>query len=298
MYCSYDPAPRVQGGDLDDLLQRVAMENNTLILTMVNKPYAENNSMFDLFLQSFQEGEDTQQLIKHLLVVAVDQVSFDRCRQLHLHCYKLNTGGEDYSYEQFFSAKDYVKMMWRRLLFVADVVGRGYDILFTDSDVLWLRNPFPRLSFDDDMQVSCDRYRGEPYLGSLSDINAGFYFVRSNSKTIKLYKLWYESRDIGIHEQDVLQKLQKKRAFQELGLRFRLMETRHFSGFCQKSTDLSVVNTMHANCCKSMKAKLADLRSAFKAWKEYMASEYRTGSKGTWPNFTICRASLSLSRLP
>lgn len=109
------------------------MENNTLILTMINKPYAESNSMFDLFLQSFQAGEGTKQLIEHLLVVAVDQPSFDRCLQLHLHCYKFNIEGEDFSDEQFYRTKSFVKMMWGRLRFVADVLGRGYSILLSVS---------------------------------------------------------------------------------------------------------------------------------------------------------------------
>uniref|UniRef100_A0A5K1CZ34 Nucleotide-diphospho-sugar transferase domain-containing protein n=1 Tax=Nymphaea colorata TaxID=210225 RepID=A0A5K1CZ34_9MAGN len=109
------------------------MDNNTLIMTVINKPFAENNSVFDLFLQSFKTGEGTQQLIKHLLVVTVDHTAFNRCRQLHPHCYNLITEGEDFSGEQFYSTPDYVKLMWRRLLFVADVLGRGYNILFTVS---------------------------------------------------------------------------------------------------------------------------------------------------------------------
>ncbi|KAF3793012.1 hypothetical protein EJ110_NYTH02170 [Nymphaea thermarum] len=123
------------------------------------------------------------------VIVSLDQPAFDRCRRLHLHCYKLITDGVDFSGEKLFMSEDYLKMKWRRILFIEDVLRRGYDILFTDADILWLRNPFTRLSTENDLQLSCDRFIGRPYDNS-NDLMAGFYFARANNKTIELYKLW------------------------------------------------------------------------------------------------------------
>ncbi|XP_031481985.1 uncharacterized protein At1g28695-like [Nymphaea colorata] len=289
-FFSFDGFASSEDAGLDDVLKRASTENKTVILTIINKAYTENDSMLELFLQGLQQGEETQPLIQHLLLVAVDQAAFNRCQEIHPHCYRLSTGGVDFSGEELFMSKYYLDMMWRRLLFVAAVVRRGYNVVFTDADILWFRNPFPRFSLDDDVQISCDRYNGRPYDTS-NAINAGFYFVRSNIKTIKLYKLWYKSKDIGIHEQDVLQKLQTKDSFKKLGLKFRFLNTQYFAGFCQTSTDMREVNTMHANCCKSLKAKMADLSAFYGAWKNFTATTGHNTTTGTWPDAKACHAS-------
>ena len=87
------------------------MENKTLVITVVNKAYTKEGSLLDLFLQSFQLGEDTQFLRNHLLLVAVDQTSFDRCNLQGLHCYKLMTDGVDFSGEKLYMSNDFIKMM-------------------------------------------------------------------------------------------------------------------------------------------------------------------------------------------
>ncbi|CAN6461180.1 unnamed protein product [Victoria cruziana] len=280
-------APPDQDGGLDAVLEGVSMENKSFILTVINKPYAEKSSMLDLFLQCFREGEGTQRLIKHLLIAAVDEEAYDNCRRVHPYCYKITTEGVDFSGEQLFQAKIYVKMMWRRLQFIADILRRGYNIVFTDTDILWLRNPLPLLTnTDDDMQITSDWYGGQPYDIS-NRINAGFYFVRSNSRTIRLFDLWYKSKDTGLQEQDVIQKLQDKPAFKKLGLKFKFLDTFYFGGFCHMRRNIREARTMHANCCRTMSRKLADLRVIFQAFKNFTAANGTSSTSG-WPYSGNC----------
>ncbi|XP_031483949.1 uncharacterized protein At1g28695-like isoform X1 [Nymphaea colorata] len=269
-------------------LQGVAMANKTLIITGINKPYAGNNSMLELFLEAFRQGEDTEPLIDHLLIAAHDQPAFERCQQLHRHCYKLVTDGVDFAGEKLFMSEDYLKMVWRRTLFIADVLKRGYSFIYTDADIVWFRNPFKRFTADDDVQMSCDHYNGRPY-DTNNSINTGFHFVRSNNKTIKFYDLWYESRKnySRMHDQDALARLKENGIIERLGLKFRFLETVYFGGFCEKSRDLRKVNTMHANCCRSIRAKLADLRASIEQWKKYMATN-NFSSSGSWPIHRNC----------
>ena len=102
-----------------------------------------------------------------------------------------------------------------------------------DADVMWLRNPFTKLSNDtnEDLQISTDSYLGNPWLEN-HDINTGFYFVRSNNKTISLFETWYGKKNSsdGQKEQDVLNSLLKNGIIKELGLRIRFMDTLYFSG--------------------------------------------------------------------
>ncbi|URE01107.1 hypothetical protein MUK42_03019 [Musa troglodytarum] len=244
------------------------MENRTLVIAILNKAYVEQNAMLDLFLQSLGGGEDTEFLIDHVLFVAVDQRAFNRCRTLELHCYNLVTEGVDFSREVFYMSDAFNNMMWRRTLFLGDVLRRGYSFIFTDMDVMWLRNPFSQLYRDgEDLQMSSDCYYRNPFGNSF--FNTGFYFVTANNKTVALFDEWYARRNNskGMKDQDVLQKMKRGGAFTRLGLKVRALETTYFSGFCQMSQDFRKVITVHANCCASMKAKLIDLRSVLEAWK-------------------------------
>ena len=70
---------------------------------MVNKAYVEGDkSMLDLFMDGLWLGDDTQALRNHLLIVAVDQPSYERCKFLRLHCYKLETDSVDFVGEKIY----------------------------------------------------------------------------------------------------------------------------------------------------------------------------------------------------
>lgn len=127
---------------------------------------------------------------------------------------------------------------------------------------MWLRNPFARLAKDADIQMTCDKYNGEP-LDVQSDANTGFMYIRSNERTIRFYRDWYLSRRFfpGQKEQDILNILKLRIGFAARGMKFMFLETKYFGGLCERSPDMDDVYTMHANCCRGLKAKLIDLRN-------------------------------------
>jgi hypothetical protein len=87
--------------------------------------------MLDLFLNSFWLGERTRSLIDNLLIVAVDQTSYDRCEFLRLNCLRLETDGVDFGGEKLYMSQEFIKMMWRRTFFLLEVLKRGYNFIFT-----------------------------------------------------------------------------------------------------------------------------------------------------------------------
>lgn len=107
------------------------MENKTVIITTLNDAWAEGGSIFDVFLESFRVGEDTERLLKHVVVITWDQKAHDRCTALHPHCYRLDTAGENFTTEAFFMSQRYLHMMWRRIHFLGSVLQMGYDFVFT-----------------------------------------------------------------------------------------------------------------------------------------------------------------------
>jgi hypothetical protein len=144
---------------------------------------------------------------------------------------------------------------------------------------MWLRNPFARLSKNesDDLQISTDIFMGDQ-LPEKQLINTGFYYVRSNNKTIQLLNVWYNLKDnsTGQKEQDVLLNLIRGGIVGELNLSVRFLDTLYFSGFCQDSKDFRAVTTVHANCCRSIDAKVKDLKVVLRDWKRFKKySSYR-----------------------
>ncbi|KAK2995211.1 hypothetical protein RJ640_000516 [Escallonia rubra] len=103
--------------ELEVALRRASMGNETLIIAMVNKAYMEEHEntsarMLELFL------EGTRTLLDHLLFVAMDQASYDWCMFRWLNYYRLVTEGVDIASERLYKSDDFMKMMWKRTLFM------------------------------------------------------------------------------------------------------------------------------------------------------------------------------------
>ncbi|XP_039156410.1 uncharacterized protein At1g28695-like [Eucalyptus grandis] len=156
--------------------------------------------------------------------------------------------------------------MSRRTQFLGSVLKQGNSFIFTDTDVLWLRDPFPR----------------------------------SNNRSIAIFDEWYARRNVssGIKEQDVLRQIRKEGMFRTLGFSVRYWDTDYFSGFCNNSRDVRAVITVHANCYRTIAAKVADLTKVLHDWKRFIRSPSSSSSsstKGTaafrWSAHVACRHS-------
>ncbi|KAL8129807.1 hypothetical protein V2J09_018962 [Rumex salicifolius] len=300
---SLPPVKKVEIDELEAVLEKAEI-NNTVIIAMVNKAYVEGDpvvNMLDLFLESFWLGEGTRPLINNLLIVATDRTAYERCLFRGLHCYLLadESDGSDLAGENVFMSKAFIKMMWRRTFFLLNVLRKGYNFIFTDTDVLWLRNPFTILNSNNtnynDIQFSTDWFNGNPK-SEKNSINTGFYFVRSTNGTMALFQKWYGTKDnaTGIKEQDVLQKLVTGGALRELNVTASFLETRYFSGFCQDSKEMEKVVTVHANCCRYIRAKVDDLARVLQDWKRFnlgLPPVAIGNSTSAWSSHVSCRMS-------
>ncbi|KAL6189743.1 hypothetical protein ACLB2K_036145 [Fragaria x ananassa] len=267
----YSPPVSEERG-IEEVLKDAAMEDGTVILTTLNEAWAAPNSIIDLFLESFRNGVGTRRLLNHLVIIALDQKAYRRCLQIHTHCFGLHTEGVDFREEAYFMTPNYLKMMWARIDFLRSVLEMGFNFVFTDADVMWFRDPFPRFYSNADFQIACDHF-----LGSSDDLqnkpNGGFNYVKSNNRSIEFYKHWYSSRETypGYHDQDVLNMIKFDPSTLSIGLRMKFLDTAYFGGFCEPSRDLNQVCTMHANCCFGLDSKLHDLRIMVQDWKEFLS---------------------------
>ncbi|CAA7410660.1 unnamed protein product [Spirodela intermedia] len=263
---------------LKTVLKEATTVDNTVILTTLNEAWAAPGSVLDLFLESFQTGERTVRLLEHLVIVALDEKAYEICKSKHTHCYALKTEGVDFSQEKLFMTEDYLRMMWRRI-----------DFLRVDADIMWFRDPMPFFYKDGDFQIACDRFNGNPD-DRTNIVNGGFKYIKSNEKTIKFYKYWYEKRveHPGAHDQDVLNYIKGDQILHDIGLNLKYLPTVHFGGICEPSSDFNQVSTMHANCCIGLIDKLNDLKVILKDWRQYNTLPPRA-KEHKWGVPQLCR---------
>ncbi|KAF7013232.1 unnamed protein product [Triticum aestivum] len=256
--------------DLADLLRRAANADRTVLMTALNEAWAAPGSFLDLFLESFKHGENTAHLVQHLLIVAMDKKAFDRCNAVHPFCYWFRVEGMDFAAEQKYMKGDYLEMMWKRNRFQQTILELGYTFLFTDVDILWFRDPFPRMSPAAQVVMSSDFFVGDPDSPG-NYPNGGLLYVRSCAGSIGFYEHWQASRARfpGMHEQYVFDKIVKEGVPGRLGTRVQFLDTGRFGGFCQHGKDLGRIVTMHANCCVGLENKLFDLKNVLEDWKIY-----------------------------
>ncbi|KAJ0969193.1 hypothetical protein J5N97_022070 [Dioscorea zingiberensis] len=236
--------------------------------------------MLELFMESLRIGEATEHLLRHVVVVAMDLRAFERCKSVNAgqYCFLLQTRGVDFSADKKFMTGDFLKMMWNRIDFLRLVLDLGYSFIFTDVDVMWLRNPISKFPGDGHMTISCDRYNGNPW-DKKNRANTGFLYVKSNAFTIEFYKYWYMARVLypGLNDQHVFYKIKNNPFVQELGIQINYLDTAYFGGFCQPSEDVRKVCTMHANCCVGVENKLNDLRVLVEDWRMYRNGSVEVG---------------------
>lgn len=146
------------------------------------------------------------------------------------------------------------------------------------------------LNGDVDLQISLDKFNGNQWSEQGQLINTGFYMIKSNKKTITLFKEWYARKDnsTGMKEQDVLLELMRKGVFKRLGVGVRFLDTVFFSGFCENSRDVRAVVTVHANCCRSIKAKVHDLIRIMQIWQRFKASPIDQTLQFEWSHHAAC----------
>lgn len=286
---------RVQESDSEDVrLERVlrsaAMADDTVILTTLNSAWSAPGSVVDVFLESFRIGDNTRHLLDHLVIVSLDNAAHRRCKQIHAHCLAVATDGVDFSGQKNFMTDGYLKMMWRRIDFLRQVLEKGFSFIFTDTDIVWFRSPIPRLYAEGDFQIACDHFTGDPD-DLQNSPNGGFAYVRANTETVEFYRFWYAARERhpGMHDQDVLNIIKGDPYVAQIGLRIRFLSTEFFGGLCEPSRNLSAVCTMHANCCVGLRRKVDDLSLMLQDWRRFMATRNQDRLFVSWSVPRNCR---------
>ncbi|OAY80452.1 uncharacterized protein At4g15970-like [Ananas comosus] len=255
--------------DIEELARRATMDDRTVLMTAVNEAWAAPNSLLDAFFESFRIGENVEHFVKHLIIVALDAKAFERCKSVHPYCYFLRPQGVDLSAEKSYMTKDYLDLVWSKIKLQQRILELGYNLLFTDVDIAWFRNPLEHITLAADISTSSDFYFGNPHaLGNYP--NTGFIYFKSCKKNIEVMRYWHDSRRRWPqnHDQFVFNEI-KHELVAKFGVQIKFLDTAYVSGFCQLGKDLNKVCTVHATCCIGLNNKLYDLRGVIEDWKNY-----------------------------
>eukprot|EP00897_Mesotaenium_endlicherianum_P003254 jgi/Mesen1/2957/ME000176S01997 len=208
-------------------------------------------------------------IVTHLVVLTIDRGGYELCMRLGLHCFydTQEDAGEKDDYgrgELTFMSPAYLHMLWRRVELLRHISRLGYNLLFTDNDILWFQDPFPHLAASgEDMQFACDIFQWDH---TTLWPNAGFFYARSTNRTHAFFDYWlanHSARFPGKNEQDVYKQLRPEVdpfTANSIGLTVKYLRTTKFGGFCESGSDLEELVTMHANCCVGLDKKLGVLR--------------------------------------
>lgn len=115
-----------------------------------------------------------------LLIVALDKEAERLVVEKNLKSYYLEWGGS-------------LSELWSlRVRFLARLLELGYDLIHSDADAIWMKDPIEYCnSFDIDMIFSQGTVWPDDVHNKLGVVVCcGFFYIRSNSKTIEFFAEW------------------------------------------------------------------------------------------------------------
>ncbi|KAJ4778936.1 Nucleotide-diphospho-sugar transferase family protein [Rhynchospora pubera] len=250
------------------MIQNAATDDKRVILTEVNEAFAAPNSMLDLFLESFHNGDNIAHLLDHLVIVAMDQKAFEKCMSVHRHCY-LHEQLSDMSSEKAYLSKDYLDLVWSKVRLWQFILEQGYSFLFTDIDAMWFRNPFRHISVYADLTLATDIFYGNPEDHN-NNPNTGLVYAKPTRKNIEVMKYWREARKRfpTTNEQTVYDKI-KYELVSKFELKVQYVSTAYWGNFCQPQKNFTKLSTFHACCLTGLEMKLLLIKGVIEEWKMY-----------------------------
>ncbi|XP_071792415.1 uncharacterized protein [Asterias amurensis] len=156
----------------------VQKRKKTVVLTTTNAAFID-------FADNFLESVRLTKTCPNITIIAEDDLTsqhYEKRIGAGLHILKTNSGKTSSGRLQF-DSEDYRKFVNKRPSYILSFLEKGYNVLFTDVDMFWLKDPFPFFDGDFDMALARDSSRY---------FCAGFVYYKSTKTTIKFLKVWID----------------------------------------------------------------------------------------------------------
>lgn len=149
---------------------------NLLFITLTNTGYIE-------YTENMLKSLENVNLDRKILLFCMDENSYKYFTNKNYNTFLINT---NLSELLLWGTNDFRKCNLLKFLIIYKLLSRGYDIVFTDGDIVYNKNCIPNLieevkDYDIAMQ--------DEYSSSNDDFCTGFFIVKSNDKTIKAFNV-------------------------------------------------------------------------------------------------------------
>jgi WD40 repeat protein len=146
--------------------------NNDIVVSFSNFSFTD----FALnWIKSLQQLK-----ITNYLMFALDQNSYNFFVQRNICSYLIDKTDKLFTEEsQNFGSLGFIAICNVKPWLVHELLKAGFNVVWSDTDIVWLRDPFPVFYYNKsiDLQIQSDD----------DDICAGFFYAKSNAKTIRFF---------------------------------------------------------------------------------------------------------------
>lgn len=164
---------------LESLLSVIADKNKTIVLAVAGYSYKDMLMSWVCRLRSL--------LITNFVVCALDHDVYQFSLLQGLPVFEDPLAPSDISFDDcHFGTKCFQRVTKSKSRLVLQILKLGYNVLMSDVDVYWFKNPLPLLySFGPAILVAqSDEYKETGPINLPRRLNSGFYFARSDDTTI------------------------------------------------------------------------------------------------------------------
>jgi hypothetical protein len=136
------------------------------------------------------------------MIAALDEKTAETCDKLGFTVFFT---GRDYGQHSSEAVGHYGDADFRNLMFpknavVQDLLNLGYDVLFQDVDMVWLKDPFPFLNAPERKMLDAQfMYDGPHALYAPLHANSGFFYLRNTDRTRAFWQVVHRNFDKVYH---------------------------------------------------------------------------------------------------
>ncbi|XP_060593891.1 uncharacterized protein LOC132748327 [Ruditapes philippinarum] len=224
--------------------------NWTILLTV-------NNAYFDFF-QNWHLAYSKLNINYPIIIVAEDVLVYEKLKPFQSESVTIEKSGhEDVKKSAAYGSKEFSKLVSQRPTHILRHLTKGVNILYSDIDMVWLKNPFPYFKGDFDMWIELD---------SINNYCTGLMAIKSNKNCLRLIKTWQNSLQLKQEiDQTAFNKVVNKAPINISILDNRIFPTgqQYFGTLTDKQRALAIV--VHNNWIVGQTAKLERFKK-YKLW--------------------------------
>ncbi|XP_038073623.1 UDP-galactose:fucoside alpha-3-galactosyltransferase-like isoform X1 [Patiria miniata] len=184
------PPMQVRGQLSNCTLADIKKRPGVVMLTTANLAYA------DVALNMLESVKRIGVCV-NTTVIAEDQKAYDLLLKYAkgdpaIYVQKTNSGEMDAIEPSRRLGSHYYGIMNKRQAYILTLLEQGLEVLFSDSDTFWFRDPFPYFQGDFDISL---RGFTKTRIVSKTNFCAGFIYLKPTKATIQFVRTWVELMD-------------------------------------------------------------------------------------------------------